>query len=172
VRNVALKAGLNQAEADDVVQEATLAVAKRIRDFEHRGKQGSFRAWLLQQTRWRIADQFRKRLVGSAFRPEENTDEDEGGTVSMAGPDAGAAEFERIWDEEWCDWVQRVAIARVKRRVSARQFQLFDLHVLQGLSVREAAATGGSTMAAVYMAKSRVRRMFERELRAAVRENP
>jgi RNA polymerase sigma-70 factor (ECF subfamily) len=53
--------------------------------------------------------------------------------------------------------------------VSARQFQLFDLHVLQGLSVRTAAQAAGTTMAAVYMAKSRVGRLVRREI-ARLRE--
>jgi RNA polymerase sigma-70 factor (ECF subfamily) len=48
--------------------------------------------------------------------------------------------------------------------VSARQFQLFDLHVLQGLTVRVAARAAGTTMAAVYMAKSRVGRLVRKEI--------
>src|ERR1051326_7996623 len=56
------------------------------------------------------------------------------------------------------------ALARVKRQVSARQFQLFDLHVLQGLPVRGVARAAGATVAAVYMAKSRVARLVRREI--------
>ena len=56
------------------------------------------------------------------------------------------------------------ALARVKRLVSPRQSQLFDLQVLQGLSVRVAATAAGSTIAAVYMAKSRVGRLVRREI--------
>jgi len=54
----------------------------------------------------------------------------------------------------------------VKRQVSARQFQLFDLHVLQGSSVRETAQAAGASMAAVYMAKSRVGRLLKHEVKA------
>src|SRR5262245_51715676 len=61
LRNVARKAGLTETEADEVVQEALIAVAKKIREFKHAGNRGSFRAWLYQQARWRIADQFRNR---------------------------------------------------------------------------------------------------------------
>ena len=38
-----------------------IAVTKKIGQFEHAGNRGSFRAWLYQQARWRIADQFRAR---------------------------------------------------------------------------------------------------------------
>ena len=71
--------------------------------------------------------------------------------------------FERLWAEEWVEYIRQTALARVKRQVSARQFQLFDLHVLQGLSVRVAATAAGTTIAAVYMAKSRVGRLVRRE---------
>ncbi len=61
LRNVARKAGLADAEADEVLQETLIAVAKKLREFKHAGNRGSFRAWLYQQARWRIADQFRAR---------------------------------------------------------------------------------------------------------------
>jgi RNA polymerase sigma-70 factor (ECF subfamily) len=77
--------------------------------------------------------------------------------------------FERLWDAEWEEHVRQAALARIKGLVSARQFQLFDLHVLQGLSVRTAAQAAGTTMAAVYMAKSRVGRLVRREI-ARLRE--
>ena len=42
---------------------------------------------------------------------------------------------------------------------------MFDLHVLQGLSVGEAAQALGVSQASVYMAKSRVGRLFRAEVR-------
>jgi hypothetical protein len=78
--------------------------------------------------------------------------------------------FQRLWDSEWDDYLHRTAIGRVKSRVSARQFQLFDLHVLQGLSVRDAAKAAGASMASVYMAKSRIRRFLRREIEILRRE--
>jgi DNA-directed RNA polymerase specialized sigma24 family protein len=43
---VARKAGLTETEADEVVQEALIAVAKKLSEFKHSGHRGSFRAWL------------------------------------------------------------------------------------------------------------------------------
>src|SRR5437899_1879978 len=65
LHNVARKSGLTDAEADEVVQETLIAVAKKIGEFKHAGNRGSFRAWLYQQARWRIADQFRARARAS-----------------------------------------------------------------------------------------------------------
>ncbi len=169
LRNVARKAGLSECEADEVVQEVLIAVAKKIGEFEHAGRRGSFRSWLFQQARWRTADQFRKRRTGAAGIEEGDPKDPGGGTnrglTVGSSSDATPHGFEKIWDDEWYGWVRHLALSRVKGHVSTRQFQLFDLHFLQGMSVREAAATAGSTMAAVYMASSRVRRLYEAELK-------
>ncbi|PYI87513.1 MAG: RNA polymerase subunit sigma [Verrucomicrobia bacterium] len=174
LRNVARKAGLTEAEADEVVQETLIAVSKKIGEFKHAGNRGSFRAWLYQQARWRIADQFRARARVNPHHeprpliPSLSPDGGEGGrragegesegaiTVDSLVHEAGCAAapefdpaFEWLWNAEWEEHVRQSALARVKRQVSARQFQLFDLHVLQGLSVRVAAKTAGTTMAAV-----------------------
>ena len=70
-----------------------------------------------------------------------------------------------MWDDEWREHVQRVALERVKARVSIPQFQMFDLHVVQGVSVGEAARALGVSQASVYMAKSRVGRLLKAEMR-------
>jgi len=52
IYNVARKAGLSDAEAQDVVQETVIGVARRIGDFEADPRRGSFKSWLLGQARW------------------------------------------------------------------------------------------------------------------------
>jgi len=183
LRNVARKAGLADDEADDMVQETLIAVAKKIGEFQHAGNRGSFRAWLYQQARWRITDQFRARQRATPpdqplshrmgeRRPGEGEHEDECSTRSTMSQEIHAAAsetdpaFEGLWAEEWEEHLRQSALAKVKQQVSARQFQLFDLHVLQGMSVGDTAHAAGASMAAVYMAKSRVSRLFNREVKA------
>src|SRR6266446_5172844 len=61
IYGVARKAGLTDAEAQDVVQETMASVAKHMPTFKYDPAIGSFKAWLLKMTRWRITDQLRKR---------------------------------------------------------------------------------------------------------------
>ena len=61
IYNVAAKAGLPDAEAQEVVQETVIAVARNIGAFKADPAHGSFSGWLMQLTRWRIADQWRDR---------------------------------------------------------------------------------------------------------------
>ena len=48
-------------DAQDVVQETVVTVARKIKDFQVGSEKGSFKAWLAHTTKWRIADQCRKR---------------------------------------------------------------------------------------------------------------
>ena len=63
IYGVALKGGLTAAEAQDVVQETMISVAKHMPTFEYDPAIGSFKTWLLNMTRWRITDQLRKRGI-------------------------------------------------------------------------------------------------------------
>src|SRR5690348_16347273 len=61
IYGVARKAGLTESEAEDVVQETMFSVAKHMPTFKYDPAIGSFKAWLLTMTRWRIIAQLRKR---------------------------------------------------------------------------------------------------------------
>jgi RNA polymerase sigma-70 factor (ECF subfamily) len=176
IYHVARQAGLSDAEAQDVVQETVLGVAKRIAEFETDPARGSFKAWLLQQTRWRIADQFRRRdrAAQAAGRsrltsPEPLSEATGTATVDRI-PDHAGPGLDRAWDEEWAEHVRRTALERLKRRVSTKQYQMFDLHVLQGLLVGETARCLGVSVAAVYMAKHRLARLLRQERARLERE--
>src|ERR1700753_3346622 len=61
IYGVAVKGGLRPSEAEDVVMETMASVTKHMPGFKYDPTIGSFKAWLLNMTRWRITDQLRKR---------------------------------------------------------------------------------------------------------------
>jgi len=177
IYNVAIKAGLSDAEAQEVVQETVIAVARKIGEFKADPAHGSFSAWLMQLTRWRIADQWRKRgrvgvhasacppmqgIQGTLKRELQRDDTDATDLVERI-PDPASMALDAVWREEWEKHVMTVALERVKRQVSPRQFQMFDLHVQQKLSVQETARTLQASVASVYMARHRVARLVKKE---------
>lgn len=173
IYNVAVKAGLSDAEAQEVVQETVIAVARKIGEFKADPARGSFSAWLMQLTRWRIADQWRKRcqmgqascLSATGGMPAPLYD-DTGSTDPIERiPDTVGATLDDLWHEEWEQHSMAVALERVKQRVSPRQFQMFDLHVLQRRSVPDTARTLQASRASVYMATYRVARLLKQEFR-------
>src|SRR5262245_50175212 len=67
----AIKAGLNDARAQDVVQDTIIAVAKKMKDFTYDRKVDSFKGWLLYLTRKRIALEYRRKEREGAVSARE-----------------------------------------------------------------------------------------------------
>jgi len=180
IYNVAVKAGLSDAEAQEVVQETVVAVARKIGEFKANPAHGSFSAWLMRLTRWRIADQWRKRQAGPAPNPPgagsngpELRPDDTGSTGPIERvPDPASMALDDAWRQEWEKHLMAAALERVKQQVSPRQFQMFDLHVLQNRSVQETARTLQASVASVYMAKHRVARLVKKEIKKLERSQP
>src|SRR5215470_10577978 len=61
-----LKAGLTEDEAQEVVQETLIAVARNLPEFRYDPKLCSFKTWLLNLSNWRVQDQLRKRQSPTA----------------------------------------------------------------------------------------------------------
>jgi RNA polymerase sigma factor (sigma-70 family) len=171
--NVARKAGLPDADAQEVVQETIIAVARNIGGFKADPAHGSFKAWLLGQTRWQIARYFRQRAKAGALRnPAAATgavpapSDDTNGTDTLHRiPDPEGVELEHVWEHEWSENLMAVALERVKQQVSVKQYQVFDLNVLQGVSAPETARVAGVSLASVYMAKYRVGSLLKKALK-------
>src|SRR5262245_14982763 len=74
IYNAAVKAGLNDSEAQDVVQETVIYVLKKMPNFEYDAAKGSFKSWLLRSTSWRIVDHLRKRQSEQEFHKPRSRD--------------------------------------------------------------------------------------------------
>ncbi len=158
----AIKTGLSDAEAQDVVQETIVSVAKRMRDFKYDPAVGSFKSWLLLITRRRIADFHRKRNrephhgFGNALEDHpvwEGTEE-----ISVL------PELNAVWEAEWQRNILDAAVHRVRRIIDPRQFQIFDCYVLKQWSPKEVVRTLGVSMGQVYLAKHRVSALVKKEI--------
>jgi RNA polymerase sigma-70 factor (ECF subfamily) len=163
IHNVALKVGLSESEAQDVVQATVITVAKNIHTFQKRSERGSFKAWLLNTTRWRIADQFRKRRPGDSVEPGANEETSRTPLIDRI-PDPASAELDAVWDKEWERNLLDVAIEAVKRRVEPSVYQLFDLNAVQHWPAQKIAQTLGVTIHQVYSAKYKVSELIKKEV--------
>lgn len=164
ILGVALKAGLAEAEAQDVVQETLISVSRQIQTFHYDPARGSFKGWLRLITQRRIADHLRKKYrQGPAARgfSESNS---RTGTVERI-PDVSAGNWDAIWDAEWERNLLATALDRVKRIVRPKQYQIFDLYVLKQWPVQKVIAALGVSMGQVYLAKHRVSAVLKAELK-------
>lgn len=165
IYGVAVKSGLSDPEAQDVVQETVVSVAKKMHEFKYDPAVGSFKGWLLLITRRRITDQLRRQYRQPDIaepRPKEST---QTATVERVADPALPA-LDRIWEEEWEKNLMDAAIQRVKRQVKAKQWQIFDFYVLKQWPISKVTATLGVNMGQVYLAKHRISRLIKKEIEA------
>ena len=165
VYGVALKAGLTEQEAQEVVQETVITVARRIPEFNYDPFVCSFKTWLLNLTRWRIVDQLRKRHPSNA---NHHLNERPGNwpTPIDAVPDPASLDLESVWDAEWQQHLLQTAIQGVKRKVNPEQYQIFHLCVFKEWSAKKVSRELGVSAARVYLAKHRVGAMLKREIKS------
>src|SRR5689334_12197189 len=57
IRGFALKAGLTETEADEVVQETCIGVARNVGEFHYDPAKCRFKTWLLNLASWRVKNQ-------------------------------------------------------------------------------------------------------------------
>jgi RNA polymerase sigma-70 factor (ECF subfamily) len=171
IYSVALKAGLADVEAQDVVQETIIAVAKKMPGFEYDPAKGKFKGWLLQITRRRIIDQFRRRMPAAQHQSHADSDGPRTATIERI-PDEAALNLEAVWDEEWRKNLMQVALARVKQKVSASQYQIFDCYVHKQWTVEQVTSTLGVTANQVYLAKNRVTALLKDEVERLQKQQP
>ena len=164
IYKAAIKAGLNDAEAQDVVQETIISVSKSMPTFRYNTEQGSFKSWLLKCTGWRIMNQFKKRRPALVQRSRvgSETETESDGIEELADP--AGPELEAIWDQEWELNLVAAARERVKRQVDPKMYQIFDLCVREQWPVTRIAQVLKVKVPYIYMAKHRVGRLFKKEL--------
>jgi RNA polymerase sigma factor (sigma-70 family) len=175
IHGVALRAGLNESEADEAVQDTLIAVARKMPEFRYDPAKDSFKGWLLQLTRWRIADQFRKRAgsgpdmaINVQRRDEDATRTD---TVDRI-PDPVGPALAAIWDEEWEKHLLNTALSRIKRHTNPAHYEIYYLHVILGKPVSQVKQALGVNAGQIYIATHRVGALVKKEMKKLAQSLP
>ncbi len=162
VRSVAMKAGLSQTDAEDVVQETFFKVSKSIQKFEYDPSKGRFRSWLCLITKQQVANHYRKARKLPELPAFWNEDPDEP-HVDIPDP---TNNWEAIWEAEARKHTIHLALTRLKTKVKPKPYQIFLAHCIKGMDVKEVAHVMEVSANEVYLAKSRVMPLFEEEIQA------
>lgn len=169
IYDVAIRGGLTKPEAEDVVQLTMMSVAKHMPGFKYDPAAGSFKTWLLNMTRWRIADQIRKRPAQTEYHEEYVgpgvRDAKTGERTSHTLP-----ELEKLWDDEWEKSLLHAALAKARRRLDPKQYQIFDCYVNKEWPAERIAKVFGISTNQVYLAKHRMTALIKEEAERIQRE--
>lgn len=163
IYGVGRKAGLNDTEAQDVVQETMVSVAKHMPKFKYDPAIGSFKAWLLTMTRWRIIAQFRKRGP-IADEPRTSNDKTATALVEKIADESGH-KWEEVWEAEWETNLLEAAIVRVQRRIDPEKYQIFDFYVNKDWPPAKVAERFHVSVDQVYLVKHRITEAIRSEVK-------
>jgi RNA polymerase sigma factor (sigma-70 family) len=155
IYNVARKSGLSDADAQDVVQETVICVARKMPDYRYDATKGSFKNWLRLITRRRIHDHLRKiyRALPTAGKGAESGEKAIEEIPSLdPTPDE---QIDAAWEQEWRENVLQGALARIRQKANPRHYQVFESCVLRNLPPLEVARMFGLSIGQVYLIKHR-----------------
>jgi RNA polymerase sigma factor (sigma-70 family) len=169
VYGLARRSGLNHDDAEEVTQDVFKRVAETIQSFEGSRDRGSFRCWLRNLTRWRVADKFRERAPYARLAAISGPREDDRGTGTIDRiPDPGLSNprdaYDAAWETEWRANLLAAALARVARQCPAKHFQIFDLYTRQQWPALRIARELGVNAASVYLINHRLTKRLRAEI--------
>lgn len=159
----AKKRGLQEADASDLAQEVLRAVAASASRFNYDPNAGSFRGWLFTVARNKLHD-----FVAARSRQCQGSGD--AGVQAILNEQEAPGE-ESLWEEEYQQQLLHWAADRVRGSFEESSWRAFWLQAVDGKSGKEAADTLSMTLAAVYMAKSRVLASLKAEIQQIIGEN-
>jgi len=149
--------GVPAGDLDDLSQEVLLSVVKHLPAFQHSGRRGAFRSWLRTIVCRRTIDFWRAIYSGA------QADGGSGAAAALqqiADPDS---DLNRQWDEEHDRYVLNCLLDLVEEEFEPATLQAFRRLALDGASGAEVAQELRLSVAAVYVAKSRVLQRIRQE---------
>lgn len=151
-----MRAEVQSADADDLVQEVLLVVHRELPKFEHNQRRGAFRNWLRQIVVHRLRNFWRSRgrliAAGNDSQLEEQLKqlEDDGSQLSQR------------WDREHNMAIARKLMELIESRFTESTRLVFRRLVVDGADADSVAAETGLSLNAIFTAKSRVLRELRR----------
>lgn len=150
IYRLARNRGLQDADAQDLAQQVLISVASAIGDWEKSNASTRFRHWLRRVTRNAIVNALTRRPKDRAA----------GGSsvqqlLKRCEPDHAAhAEIEEAYRRE----LYQRAAKQVRVDVNPETWQAFDLTMIQGKTIEDAASELNKSVGTIYASRSRVMR--------------
>ena len=149
VYRVAIARGLQAADAENLVQEVMLSVARSVDQWLERTNRGSFRAWLLRISRNAAVDILTRRATRVMARGGDSADQL---LAELPAADNVSHELDLECDRAVFQW----AAIQVRDVVADSTWDAFRLTSIDGVCVTDAAEQLQMRPGNVYLARSRV----------------
>jgi RNA polymerase sigma factor (sigma-70 family) len=149
IRGWCRQRGLQPADAEDVVQDVLMRLARALKTFRYDPSR-TFRGWLRQVTQHALADYFaeRKRRPGAGVGNDQ--------VLAVLETVQARDDLLAYLEQEFAREVVGRACAVVRERVEPQTWEAFRLAACEGRAGEEVAAMLGMNVTAVFKAKSRI----------------
>ncbi|MGF1578693.1 MAG: RNA polymerase sigma factor [Gemmataceae bacterium] len=164
IRNWLRRYDVNSEDGNDVVQEVMMVVVRRLSEFEHNNRTGAFRNWLRTITVNCLRDFWRAQRI----RPKA-----QGGSdfqLILAEMEDPTSNLSQIWNQEHDLHVTKHLLKQIQTEFNEKTWEAFSLVVQEGVAPKDAAAQLGTTVNAVFIAKSRVLARLREEAKGLLDE--
>jgi RNA polymerase sigma-70 factor, ECF subfamily len=155
VFRMALRQGLQRADAEDVVQQVFTAIFQSVEKWLEQSERGRFRNWLIGIGR-NVALNLLNRKPKGGIGVGGTNGHDELDRL-QAAEDELASEFDIEYQRE----VYRWAAQRIQAIVDPKTWESFRMTHVDGVSISEAAKLLGIGVGQVYVARSRVMKRLQ-----------
>ena len=149
--------GVPAVDLEDLSQDVLLSVVKHLPGFEHSGNRGAFRSWLRTIVCRRTIDYWRS--AGASTQASGGS----GATAALEQIADPESDLNRQWDEEHDRYVLGCLLDLVEEEFEPLTIRAFRRLALDGIRGADAARELGLSVAAVYVAKSRVLQRIRQE---------
>ena len=143
------KHGLQDADAADLTQEVLRAVSTAVGRLDYDRCRGSFSGWLFTLAHHKLHD-----FLCRQKRPGRGSGDS--GVQALLEQQPDRPEDLAVWDQEYERRLFRWAAERVRGQFQDATWRAFYQTAVEGRRAADVAAALGMTVAAVYLAKSRV----------------
>jgi RNA polymerase sigma-70 factor, ECF subfamily len=144
-------AGLREADARDVVQEALLVFVERFRAGDYDRAQGRLRTWLKGIMFNKVREARRRKA-----RVERQVAADSDTTAFLERVPDEQTSWEEVFEREWQQAILADCLRAVREHVDAKTFEAFRLYALEDWPPARVAAHLDMDRGMVYVCKSRV----------------
>jgi len=148
---------VQEADADDLVQEVLVVIARELPRFEHNRRAGAFRSWLRQimvhklRQFWQARDRQPTAAGSSSLLEQLQQLADE------------TSQLSRMWDQEHDREVLARLMELLRPTFLPKTWEAFRRQMFDNQPPDEVAAALGMSLGSVYVARSRVLKALRRE---------
>lgn len=140
---------VNETDADDLAQDVMTVINRKLKDFDHAGRTGSFRAWVKNIVINCIRNHWRQKAKvdvrgGSTWEDQVRQLEDPKSELSL------------LWEKQHDQHILAAVLQMAKPRFEPTTWQAFELLALKNETVENVSDALNLSKNAVCVAKSRV----------------